>query len=165
MSDELELAIQNLEDVWKILEGEVANIQLQLSRLKKLQNKETPEISPKTEGTSFADINPEFVEFDVFDATVSKVFDVKAFVRKDGGAGTKQSLIITDKNGLERELLAWEDHTAKFDRVRVGDLIHITCISKVNTYTYKTGKTVVQFTIGSNTEIEIVSNKEENYVL
>ena len=160
MSDEkIEVLLRDLLEKTEMI------LDIHSDLFKLLMNKETPEISPKTEGTSFADINPEFVEFDVFDATVSKVFDVKAFVRKDGGAGTKQSLIITDKNGLERELLAWGDHTAKFDRVRVGDLIHITCISKVNTYTYKTGKTVVQFMIGSNTEIEIVSNKEENYVL
>ena len=118
-----------------------------------LLGEDTPTVA---DGTSFADIELEYKEFDLFNVDVHKVFDKKTGKRGDGNEWTKQSLIIKDQAGQERELIAWGDHIATFDTIRIGDRLDILCVAKVTEY-----KDKMQFTIGHNTSIEQVKDKEQ----
>ena len=115
-------------------------------------------------GTLFADIDLEFEQFDVRGVHIAKIFPEKTFIRKsDGGEGQKQSLIIKDFNDQERELIAWGSDIDKFRSLRVGDMLNIENIKKVSEYTHsKTQKTVIQFTISGQTDITIVTDKEQH---
>ena len=134
------------------------------------EKEEQPESPPPKAGeakrTLFEDIMLEDTEFDVWGVDVSKIFPEKAGTTKEGTAWTKQSIILTDASGDTRELIAWGSTIEKYRGLRVGDRVNILCVAKVSTYTYsKTGKTVIQFTIGGNTELERIVTKAEEYFL
>jgi hypothetical protein len=122
-----------------------------------------PTLLERALGTSFADIDLGYEQFDVRGVDIAKIFPEKSFIRKsDGGEGQKQSIIIKDHEDTERELIAWGSDIDKFRSLRVGDRIDILCIKNVKEYTHsKTGKVSTQFTISGNTDISIVKDKEQ----
>jgi len=122
-----------------------------------------PAPQKKAEGTSFADIDLEYEQFDIKQITIAKIFPEKSGPTKDGNQWQKQSIIITDHTGTERELIAWGSDIDKFRNLRVGDLLNIECIKKVSEYTHsRTGKVSIQYTISGNTDISIVKDKEQH---
>ena len=118
--------------------------------------KEKPEISPKkqapvTTGTDFTTIHAKSKDYDLLNVDVHKVSEPTSGVNKTTNKEwSRQSIDISDQEGQHRELVAWGDLTEKLSKIRVGDRLNVTNVKEVRVYKEK-----LQFTIGSNTEIEI----------
>lgn len=114
------------------------------------QKTETPTSSePRAEGTPFNRIDVDTKDFNLINVEITKVYPVKSGTRKtDGTEWVKQSLMIKDVYGEERELVAWGDHTEKFENMLTGYKLTIMNVSKVTEY-----KDKLQFVIGSTTEV------------
>ena len=119
-----------------------------------------PQISPRKEGTSFKLITTDTKDFDLQDITVSKVFEQKSGTSKSGVAWSKQSIMVKDAYGQEREMIAWGDTMDKFDDLTEGTRIDVYTIKGVTEYKGKH-----QYTIGSQTDIRIVESAGGNHVL
>jgi len=117
---------------------------------------------PTTDRHRFADIDLEFKDFDVLGVDVNKIFSEKSGTSAEGKEWHKQSIIITDYEGKRREVIAWGDHIEKFRSLRVGDRVDLHCLLKVSEYKKRDGTTQVQYTVGTDTQIEQTKNRGQH---
>jgi len=117
-----------------------------------------PKIPPKKEepiptsseeaGTLFDTISADAKDFHLFNVTIETINAPKAGTNASGGEYQRQSLIISDIRGVQRELVAWNDDIALFASLQVKDHLDIESVSRVKEYKGKQ-----QYTIGAKTEI------------
>ena len=114
-----------------------------------------PEISPRKsqEGTDFTGIHAKDIEFDLHHVTIEVVYDRKDGVT-NGKPWEKQSLMISDYTGQQRELIAWGDHMNHFAGLKKDQVITVLCVGKCTEYKGK-----LQFTLGSNSEVEVIGGQ------
>ena len=126
------------------------------AEVKKSEKKEVPEISPKkpTSGTDFSLIHAKDTEFDLKNVTIETVFDSKSGTASTGKEWTKQSIMISDADGQQRELIAWGDHMNHFAGLKKGQTIDVLVVGKCTEYKGK-----LQFTLGSSSEIKVVGGQ------
>ena len=147
MSDEEKLLVEYLTGIKKLA-----------TKALELYSGTTVETPPRT-GTAFKDIDLEDVQFDLLGISMSKTFPVKSDPKNDPPKWTKQSLMVTDAYGLERELIAWGDLIDLFEKVRVGDLLDVHCVKNAKEWEKKDKTKVTQYTVGSNTTVERVGEE------
>ena len=118
--------------------------------------KEKPEISPKkpASGTDFSLIHAKDTEFDLKNVTIEIVYDSKSGTASTGKEWTKQSIMISDADGQQRELIAWGDHMNHFAGLKKGQTIDVLVVGKCTEYKGK-----LQFTLGGNSSIEVVGGQ------
>ena len=138
-----------------------------------IEGKETPEIPPKkkidplveahialtkkpsiTTGTDFSLIHAKDTEFDLKNVTIETVFDSKSGTASTGKEWTKQSIMISDADGQQRELIAWGDHMNHFAGLKKGQTIDVLVVAKCTEYKGK-----LQFTLGGNSSIDVVGGQ------
>ena len=99
------------EDKMKAIKALAREILVLCEDIPESVRKETPEISPKkqapmTTGTDFCSIHAKDTEFDLKNVTVEIVYDSKSGTASTGKEWTKQSIMISDADGQQRELIA-----------------------------------------------------------
>jgi len=153
MSEERDkLVIKRLKEI----QSEIGDIIQYISEPTKAK-KETPPKTPQS--TSFEDIDLEYQDFDLLNISVAKIFPRKEGTNYAGNSWEKQSVMIKDHAGTERELIAWGEAIELFEQLRVGDSYNLLALKKVTEYKRKDGKTAIQYTVGSSTSIERVSKE------
>ena len=117
--------------------------------------KEIPEISPKkpASGTDFSLIHAKDTEFDLKNVTIEIVYDKKSGV-SNNKEWAKQSIMISDADGQQHELIAWGDHMNHYAGLKKGQVINVLVVGKCTEYKGK-----LQFTLGGNSEIQVVGGQ------
>lgn len=111
-------------------------------------------LTESKEGTAFDSIPLDTTDFNLSNVEIKRIGEPQSGDRKDGGTWQMQSVSIKDTKGKTRELIAWGDHNAQFDSLKVGDMIDIDLLSKVTEYKNKKGVVTIQYQLSGNTEIK-----------
>ncbi|MHA1287715.1 MAG: hypothetical protein ACTSPB_09965 [Candidatus Thorarchaeota archaeon] len=122
---------------------------------------ESEKVLPEGYYDRFDDIMLEDKKFGLADVDVVRIFPEKSGTTH-GTTWTRKSVIIKDRFGEERELIAWGDNIRIFDKLHIGDKISVSTVDKVSTYKLKTGAEVIQFTVGNDTYIDILNTGDEH---
>ena len=143
------------EDKMKAIKALAREILVLCEDIPESVRKEKPEIPPKkpASGTDFSLIHAKDTEFDLKNVTVEIMYDKKSGISNNKEWAT-QSIMISDADGQQRELIAWGDHMNHFEGLKKGQTIDVLVVGKCTAYQGK-----LQFTLGSNSEIQVVGGQ------